>query len=423
MTRLFLMVFVVLSLELGYQGIGLALDCPSLPQQTGKDWEGEVNAAIARIGPVSGGEVKTKVKTVTQDLLGKLPDAGKIYLEQMKYSTICSSIRDDKTLSEGEKRKQMMEYDFEIQKAKDKSSSKAKHPAGAPQQSKQPGKKKLTTPQSIVSPPVRLRLETGQPSAQKLEPAVLQSLSQNSAVDSPIIIGNNNSVDITSSADKPLGRDRSDTHDGKLYIECGGMRVVPQAISDGKLKGLAFSHNPRGATDREFKSVRSTEGQINWLVNRGAFVCQITNYGTVPVLKVQITFGLRFLDTVWHDSGNFSHRFKSLEQWPSQIRKIDPGTAEAFTFIIKNTTNDWLEVIVPEFIDLQILGETTKRSVYLARPDDDPGHLGTYYRSVFPFAPANFTEQAEQARQNRLVNRPQSPAADLQQRPAADTTE
>ena len=424
MIRPLLIAFTVIVLGMGFQGVALAIVCPPQPEQTGKDWEGEVNAAIARIGPVSGGEVKTKVKTVTQDLLGKLPDAGKIYLEQMKYSTICSSIRDDKTLSEGEKRKQMTEYDFEIQKAKDKSSSKAKHPAGAPQQSKQPGKNKLTTPQSIVPAPVGLRAETSQPSAQKLEPAVLQSLSQNSAVNSPIIIGNNNSVGITSPADKPLGRDRSDTHDVKLYIECEGKRVAPQAISDGKLKGLAFLHSPSGATDREFKSVRSTEGQINWMVNGRAFVCQVTNYGTIPVLKVHITFGLRFLETVWLDSpGSFTHRFKSLEQWPSQIRKLDPGTAEAFTFIIKNTTNDWLEVIVPEFVDLQILGETTKRSVYLARPDDDPGHLGTYYKSVFPFPPANFAEQAQQARQNRPENRPQSPSADSQQRPAADTTE
>lgn len=421
MIRQLIIALGVIALELGSQGIGLAIDCPPHPVQTGKDWEGEVNAAVAKIGPVSGGEVKTKAKAVTQDLLGKLPDAGKIYLEQMKYATICSSIRDDKALSESEKRKQMTEYESEFQRAIEHTSSEAKKPAAAPPAPKPPRKKKAEGPQSNVPPPVGLRAELGQPSAQKFEPAVLQSLSQNSAVNSLNIIGNNNSVVITPPADKPLGRDRSDAHDGKLYIECNGKRVPPQAVSDGKLMGLAFSHNPSGATDREFKSVRSTEGQINWMVNRGAFVCQVTNYGTIPVLKVHITFGLRFLETVWLDSGgSFTHRFKSLEQWPSQIRKIDPGTAEAFTFIIKNTTNDWLEVIVPEFVDLQILGETTKRSVYLARPDDDPGHLGTYYRSVFPFPPANF---AEQAQQNRLENRPQSPSADSQQLPAVDTTE
>lgn len=154
MIRPLLIAFAVIALGMGYQGIALAIVCPPQPKQTGKDWEGEVNAAIAKIGPVSGGEVKTKAKTVTQYLLVKLPNAGKIYLEQMKYSTICSSLRDDKTLSEGEKRKQMTEYDFEIQKAKENPSSRAKHPASAPPQLKQPGKNKLRTPQSNVTPPV-----------------------------------------------------------------------------------------------------------------------------------------------------------------------------------------------------------------------------------------------------------------------------
>lgn len=144
MIRQLMIALGVISLELGSQGIGLAIDCPRQPEQAGKDWEGEVNAAVAKVGPVSGGEVKTKVKAVTQDLLGKLPDAGKIYLEQMKYATICSSIRDDKTLSESEKRKQMKEYDLEIQKAREDTSSVVKQPASVPLPSKQPGNKKAS---------------------------------------------------------------------------------------------------------------------------------------------------------------------------------------------------------------------------------------------------------------------------------------
>jgi hypothetical protein len=140
-----------MSFELGYQGVVLAIVCPPHPEQTGRDWEDEVNAAMARVGPVSGGEGRIKVKTVAQDLLGKLPDAGKIYLEQMKYATICSSIRDDKTLSESEKRKQLTEYDLEIQKAKEHpSSGGAKPPASLPPPSKQPGKEKGSGLQSSL---------------------------------------------------------------------------------------------------------------------------------------------------------------------------------------------------------------------------------------------------------------------------------
>ncbi len=154
MIRPFLIALGVVSLVFGYQEIGLAIDCPHQPEQTGKDWEGEVNAAMARIGSVSGGEVRTKAKIVTQDLLGQLPDAGKIYLEQMKYATICSSVRDDKTLTESEKRKQMREYDLEYQKARERLSSGAKPPASASLPSKQLGKEKGSGTRSGSNPPV-----------------------------------------------------------------------------------------------------------------------------------------------------------------------------------------------------------------------------------------------------------------------------
>jgi len=87
-----------------------ALDCPPFPQQINKDWEVEVNAAVVKIGPVKGAELKTRTRNATNDLLGKLPDASKIYLEQMMFSSYCSSLRDDKTLKESEKAKLLKEY-------------------------------------------------------------------------------------------------------------------------------------------------------------------------------------------------------------------------------------------------------------------------------------------------------------------------
>ena len=151
MIRPLLIAFAVIALSMGFQGVALAIDCPPHPIQTGKDWEGEVNAAVAKIGPVSGGEVKTKAKAVTQDLLGKLPDAGKIYLEQMKYATICSSIRDDKALSESEKRKQMTEYESEFQRAIEHTSSEAKKPVVVLPAPKPTRKKKADGPQSSIT--------------------------------------------------------------------------------------------------------------------------------------------------------------------------------------------------------------------------------------------------------------------------------
>ena len=50
------------------------------------------------------------MKVATQDLLGKLPDAGEIYLEQMIFSAFCSALRDDKKMTEAEKAQKIQEY-------------------------------------------------------------------------------------------------------------------------------------------------------------------------------------------------------------------------------------------------------------------------------------------------------------------------
>jgi hypothetical protein len=93
-----------------------ALDCPKAPEQINKDWEIEVNAAVVRIGPAKGAELKTKTKNATNDLLGKLPDAGKIYLEQMMFSAYCSALRDDKTIKEAEKANLLKDYRNQVMK-------------------------------------------------------------------------------------------------------------------------------------------------------------------------------------------------------------------------------------------------------------------------------------------------------------------
>jgi len=50
MIRQLLIALGVMSLELGYQGVGLAFTCPDQPKQISKDFEGEVNTAVGKIG-------------------------------------------------------------------------------------------------------------------------------------------------------------------------------------------------------------------------------------------------------------------------------------------------------------------------------------------------------------------------------------
>ena len=88
----------------------LAMDCPSPPVQSRKDWDVQVGAEVGRIGIVRGALLDTKVRTATQDLMGKLPGADKLYLEQMMFSAYCTALRDDTTLQGAEKSRQILNY-------------------------------------------------------------------------------------------------------------------------------------------------------------------------------------------------------------------------------------------------------------------------------------------------------------------------
>jgi hypothetical protein len=39
-----------------------ALECPRFPEQTKEDWEGSVNAAVVKVGPLMGGDLKVTTR-------------------------------------------------------------------------------------------------------------------------------------------------------------------------------------------------------------------------------------------------------------------------------------------------------------------------------------------------------------------------
>ena len=87
-----------------------AMECPTPPVQSRKDWETEVRAEVGRIGIVRGAQLETRVRTATHDLMGKLPGADRLYLEQMMFSAYCTALRDDPTLPGAEKSRQILDY-------------------------------------------------------------------------------------------------------------------------------------------------------------------------------------------------------------------------------------------------------------------------------------------------------------------------
>jgi hypothetical protein len=91
-----------------------ALDCIKAPEQLSSEWKAEINIAVGKICFVKAAELKGKVKTMTKDLLDRLPDAQRVYLEQMMFSAYCSALRDDKTMKESEKARLLKIYRAEV---------------------------------------------------------------------------------------------------------------------------------------------------------------------------------------------------------------------------------------------------------------------------------------------------------------------
>jgi hypothetical protein len=87
-----------------------AMECPAPPVQSQKDWDSEVKAEVGKIGFVRGAQLETRVRSATQDLMGKLPGADRVYLEQMMFSAYCTALRDDPKVSGTEKSRQILEY-------------------------------------------------------------------------------------------------------------------------------------------------------------------------------------------------------------------------------------------------------------------------------------------------------------------------
>lgn len=87
MIRRLWIAFGVIALVIGYQGIALAIDCTPPPEQTSKEYSGAFSVIIGKLRRLSGSELGIEAKRATQDLLGKLPGADRVYLEQLMLAT------------------------------------------------------------------------------------------------------------------------------------------------------------------------------------------------------------------------------------------------------------------------------------------------------------------------------------------------
>ncbi len=102
-----------------------ALECPEMPRQVSQEWELAVQAQTARIGNVAGPALQTRARRAAADLLSKLPDADRVYLEQMMFASYCSAVRDNPQLTEAAREARVKAYAVMLRDAFDASRGRA----------------------------------------------------------------------------------------------------------------------------------------------------------------------------------------------------------------------------------------------------------------------------------------------------------
>lgn len=93
------------------------MSCVEQPSQMSSDTKVAVAASVGRVGPIKAGELKTEITRTTKEILSKIPNSDRVYLETMMFSSYCSLIRDAESISEKEKEKFLVEYLKELRKS------------------------------------------------------------------------------------------------------------------------------------------------------------------------------------------------------------------------------------------------------------------------------------------------------------------
>lgn len=355
-----LLAFAVIFLALS-EVTALAIECPPHPAQTNKDWDAEINVGIAKFKKLSGAELKAGIRTTTQELLSKIPDAGMIYMEQVMYATYCSAVRDDKDIKEAEKAQRIRDYNAEVRRALHPEISDQKQPPPNPSPRMQRSKIKKTVPQTQSAP------------STSSQPAITQ---QSGGANSPNIV-NQNTFIISPGNSAPQINPR-DGPQFKLYFRCD-VTVLPKITEEG-LKMLFVRPRapmPIGSPGSPASSFYEPLdfGSPNRLSDpeqkRGmGHKCQVKNHGKTAVSNVIVSFAIRYFELI-PDTKNpkayTAGSIKSTLEWPIKFDVL--GQGEAISFYVINVSSQYLAAInTPLCADLEALGETERHRVTLSTP-------------------------------------------------------
>jgi hypothetical protein len=87
-----------------------ALECPTASDPAETKVKGQIDASVGKLLRLTGAQLEAGAVYETRNLLGELPQADKVFLQRLMLAVYCSSLRDDKGLTETEKGERIRRY-------------------------------------------------------------------------------------------------------------------------------------------------------------------------------------------------------------------------------------------------------------------------------------------------------------------------
>jgi hypothetical protein len=163
--------------------------------------------------------------------------------------------------------------------------------------------------------------------------------------------------------------------DSGLVFECHLAELPAKVSPEGLIYTLPLSYAPGSPDNPIGLAMRRGQpgGDWNWSYERRSpqiYRCEITNYGSAPLLQIGMLFRIEYLEVAASDSNPLVKTSKSVVhsyEWPVLISKIDPGKQNAVCFYVHNQSAYLAHVIPPEKARYIPLGGGSNKEVSLLR--------------------------------------------------------
>ena len=104
------------------------------------------------------------------------------------------------------------------------------------------------------------------------------------------------------------------------------------------------------------------------------YKCEVTNYGSIPVLNVRMFLNIDFQKPVERPGGGGFQGEGPLSriEWPIDIAKIDPGQTNPFVFYFYNVSPYFAMVKIGDSVSFQRVDESDRRITRIVQPQYSP---------------------------------------------------